>query len=506
MEVLKKLQDRGVVAIPTRELTRAHRERLVQNGFVQEVMKGWYYPTRPDEPAGESTSWYASFWGFSAAYLKDRFGPDWCLSPEHSLSLHAGNHAVPRQLVVRAPGGGNKPTDLLFGTSLFDMRSALPNEDDVIHQEGLRLFSQTAALVAVSPGFFKNSPTDARAVLATVGDASGLLHRLLEGGHSTIAGRLAGAFRNIGRDRLADEVIEAMRAAGYTVREQDPFETRIDIALPRPGISPYAGRLRLMWAEMRPLVIERFPAPPGLPAEGAAYLRGVQDAYVTDAYHSLSIEGYRVGPGLIERVRGGHWNPEANRQDREHRDALAARGYWQAFQAVQRSLDLVLRGGNPGEVAEADQPTWYQQMFAPGVVAGILQPADLAGYRNGPVFIRRSMHLPPSREAVRDAMPVFFELLMHEAHPAVRAVLGHFFFVYIHPYPDGNGRMGRFLMNLLMAAGGYPWTVVPFERRDAYMGALEDASVRQDITAFADFLAQLVEEGMAGRTATLPIR
>jgi len=36
-------------------------------------------------------------------------------------------------------------------------------------------------------------------------------------------------------------------------------------------------------------------------------------------------------------------------------------------------------------------------------------------------------------------------------------------------YLDGNGRMGKFIMNLMMAAGGYPWTIVPVTRRDEYM-------------------------------------
>ena len=54
-----------------------------------------------------------------------------------------------------------------------------------------------------------------------------------------------------------------------------------------------------------------------------------------------------------------------------------------------------------------------------------------------------------------------------EREPAVRVVLGHFVFVYIHPYTDGNGRTGRFLMNLMLAAGGYSWTVVPLQQRDA---------------------------------------
>jgi hypothetical protein len=499
LEALKKLQDRRLVAIRAADLSRGHRERLLKNGFLREVIKGWYIAGSPDGAAHESTAWYASFWAFCAAYLRKRFGSEWCLSPEQSLSLHTGNHAVPPQLLVRTPRGGNKATVLPHGTSLLDLRAAVPEEKDIEMKDGLRLFSLPAALIVTSPGFFEHNPTDARAALATIRDASEVLDRLLEGGHSKIAGRLAGAFRNIGRDRIADDIVNAMRAAGYSVREQDPFRSRIDLALPRREASPYAGRIRLMWQQMRGPVIERFPAPPGRPKNIAAYLKHVQEVYVTDAYHSLSIEGYRVSPALIERVRSGRWNPDVNEQDREHRNALAARGYWLAFQAVQKSLRKVLRGENPGAVAEEDHTAWYREMFAPSVTVGLLRRADLAGYRNAPVYIRSSMHVSPNSEAVRDAMPVFFEMLTQEAEPSVRVVLGHFIFVYIHPYMDGNGRIGRFLMNVMLAAGGYPWTVVPLERRDAYMAALEQASVRQNIAPFADLLAHLVKEGLRGK-------
>jgi len=56
---------------------------------------------------------------------------------------------------------------------------------------------------------------------------------------------------------------------------------------------------------------------------------------------------------------------------------------------------------------------------------------------------------------------------------------------------DGNGRIGRFLMNVMMAAGGYPWIVIPVEERNQYMSGLESASVRGDIVPFAKFLAGL---------------
>jgi hypothetical protein len=499
LEMLHRLQSsHGAAAIRSRDLTRTHRERLLANGFLQEVMKGWYIPSRPDEAKGESTAWYASFWRFSAVYLEERFGRTWCLSPEQSLSLHAGNWTVPRQLVVRSPKARNKVTTLPHGTSLLDLRAALPAAGDVEEKECLRVFSVESALIESSPNCFSRNATDVRAALATIRDASGLLARLLDGGHSTIAGRLAGAFRNGGRDRIADDITRTMSAAGYDVRESDPFTDKPAFVLLARETSPYVNRIRLLWQKMREPIIQRFPKEPGLPRNIAAYMKRVGDAYVTDAYHSLSIEGYRVSTELIERVRGGRWNPEKNEEDRQQRNAMAARGYWQAYQAVQKSVGRVLHGDNPGVVADEDHGSWYREMFAPSVTAGLLKPADLAGYRNAQVYIRRSMHVPLNREAVRDAMPVFFELLRLETHPAVRVVLGHFVFVYIHPYMDGNGRIGRFLMNLMLASGGYPWAVMPVGDRANYMEALEKASVGEDIGPFTELLAGLVERGLAG--------
>src|SRR6516164_4248173 len=113
LEVLHKLQNaNGAAAIRARDLTRTHRERLLKNGFLQEVMKGWYVPSRPDQPTGESTAWFASFWSFCADYLRARFDDNWCLSPEQSIKLHAGNRTVPAQLIVRSSRGKNNITPL----------------------------------------------------------------------------------------------------------------------------------------------------------------------------------------------------------------------------------------------------------------------------------------------------------------------------------------------------------------------------------------------------------
>jgi hypothetical protein len=50
----------------------------------------------------------------------------------------------------------------------------------------------------------------------------------------------------------------------------------------------------------------------------------------------------------------------------------------------------------------------------------------------------------------------------------------------------------------MMAAAGYPWTVIPLSERKTYMAALEKASVEENIEPFAAFLAKLVRDRLTG--------
>lgn len=490
---LQALQKDGRRVFRSKELTRVHRDRLLRNGFLREVMRGWLLSSSSGADPGDTTPWFASFWEFCASYCAERFGDRWHLSPEQSLLVHAENSVVPAQVIVYAPGGANNTVNLLFGTSLYDLRQKdMPPEADLTVREGLRLFTPEAALIKVPEVFFVRSPVEAQVVLTGIRDASDVLGRLLDGGHSAIAGRLAGAFRRAGRAEIADDIIRTMKAAGYDVRESDPFTPEQTFGAAGHGVAPIVGRMQAMWEKFRKPVIDAFPASPGLPKDREAYLRFVEDIYQSDAYHSLSIEGHRVTPELIERVRSGGWDPDHHDSDRESRDALAARGYWQAFQLVENAVAEIIAGAGAAALVRTAHRDWYRELFQPCVAAGLIPASALAGYRNDAVYLRGSRHVPPRREAVRDAMPALFDLLEQEPEPSVRAVLGHWMFGYIHPYPDGNGRVARFLMNAMLASGGYPWAVIRVEDRRAYLDALENASTGQDIVPFARFLAERV--------------
>lgn len=498
----KARQDEGHYVLRSDDLGRAEREALVKAGYLRPIIKGWYMSSRPQEQDGDSTAWYASASEFIGRYAENRFGDQWCVSAEHSVRLHAGNTTLPPKLVLNAPAGQNSVIQLLAGHSLLDYRAKdFPQADKRTTVGGLRAMALEPALIRVPESFYRTYARDAQIVLSTLRDAGELVRQLLDGGHSVVAGRLAGAMRACGRDDFADDIAGVMRSAGYAFTEVNPFSDPLPVLCATRGESPYVTRVRLIWAQMREEVISSFPAEPGLPADKDMYLAAVQDTYVRDAYNSLSIEGYHVTNALIERVASGHWDPEQNEADLQSKDAMAARGYFLARQKVEESIRRILGGENAGRVVAQDHRVWYRELFGPSVDARLLKPSDLAGYRNQQVFIRNAAHVPPPKEAVRDMMPALFEFLEAETHAAARAVLGHFVFVFTHPYMDGNGRIGRFLMNAMLASGGYPWTVIEVSRRLEYMQALDAASSGGDIGPFVQFVASSLRNEMARVTA-----
>jgi hypothetical protein len=378
--------------------------------------------------------------------------------------LLAENTVVPTQVIVYSTAGINKVQPLLFGTAILSIKQKeILSGADIIERGGLRLVAADAALVKVPEAFFTRSPIEAQVTLLGVKDVSGVLRRLLKGGNSVIAGRLAGAF---------------------------PFAETYKFGTITRAEAPIVGRLQAIWSSMRADVIKSFPASPGSAADLHAYLQAIDDIYKTDAYNSLSIEGYQVTPELIERVRQASWNPDSNAGDKESRDALAARGYYQAFLAVKESVRQVIGGANAVALARDSFRDWYRQLFQPCVTAGLVPAAALAGYRNDFVFLRTSRYVPPRWEVVPEAMSALFELLESEPEASVRAVLGHWLFGYIHPFMDGNGRLARFLMNTMLASGGYPWTVIQVSERSEYLDALNSASLNMDIAPFTAFIAK----------------
>jgi hypothetical protein len=478
----------NIHVIHTSEMPRTDRELLLKTGWLEEIIKGWYLLTRPDVRPGDSSAWYAAFWDFLYVYLSRFCKENYCLSAENSLGLHLGVTIIPKQVVVIASKGRGSPIKLPFDTSLLIYAAPTPPLSDQEKIQKLQVMSLPYALCKTSPTFFQNQPREAEIALQSISDSENLLKVILENNFIRAAGRLVGAYRFLGNEKMANKLVKGLSTVNFKIQETNPFAHEKPLISSLPIQSPYAARIIAMWHQYREDVIKHFRAPKEFPMNKSLYLEKLDEQYSQDAYHSLSIEGYQVNETLIQQAKKEKWNPETNPEDQDRHSALAARGYYEAFLEMKQSLSKIFNEGSPGEVIKSDSSKWYQKLFSPSVTAGLISPADLFGYRRHQVYIRNSRHTPLPAHALKDSMNALFHCLKEEKNAAVRAVLGHFIFVFIHPYMDGNGRIGRFLMNTMLGSGGYPWTIVHVERQKEYLDSLEKASVGGDIVPFTLFL------------------
>ena len=74
-------------------------------------------------------------------------------------------------------------------------------------------------------------------------------------------------------------------------------------------------------------------------------------------------------------------------------------------------------------------------------------------------------------------------------HPIVIAATFHYRFTRIHPFDDGNGRMARLLMNMILIKHGYTVAIIPTEERGQYINSLAQADKTEDLTEFITYIA-----------------
>jgi len=470
---------------------------LVKNAYLKRIIKGWYLfdADLSAQKAGESALWFESLWDFIGQYLTYRFADNYWLSAEASLDLHTENNAMPSQIVVFAKDGTESIIQLPNNMSLVTTRSK-SKPDDLEKYHGVNVFPLETALVKSTPSSFKNNPVSMQVAL-TKANFDILVEALINSKNMASAGRLIGAYYALNMRAESKKLETILTGVFGKIKVENPFlvvpamlgDNRIEAAS--------VDRIRILWQEMRQSIIDCFE---NHEPDFDFYARPLEDTlgmlselYVRDAYNSLSIEGYKVTPDLIKRVSSGNWSPETIEHDKEAKDALAARGYFDAFNCVKASLAEAYNKEDLKYLVDVGITQWYTALFTPCVIAGLVREIDIAGYRKGPIYIKRSRHVPPPSEQLLDCMTALKECIVEEELFTVKAILGHLFFGYIHPFFDGNGRTARFLMNFLFTLGGYQWVVIELESRGKYLAALESASVGKDITSFAAFILETIK-------------
>jgi hypothetical protein len=134
------------------------------------------------------------------------------------------------------------------------------------------------------------------------------------------------------------------------------------------------------------------------------YLATLEALKIEDAYHSLSIERYRVTPELIQKIADESWNADLS-ADKQHIAAMAAKGYLLAFNLVKASAGQAYLQQRPAaELFVEHHQAWFRQLFSPSVDAGLLKPSDLIGYRRHMVYLYQDL-IRTQKLGSRDLLP-----------------------------------------------------------------------------------------------------
>ncbi|MFA7264593.1 MAG: Fic family protein [Caulobacter sp.] len=188
-----------------------------------------------------------------------------------------------------------------------------------------------------------------------------------------------------------------------------------------------------------------------------------------NCYYSNLIEGHRTRPRDIAAAVEGRLSDDPAQRDLQ----LEAR----AHIIVQRAIDARFHAGTLGDPTAPDFIRWLHQDFYAQVPAGFRVLEGKTGrldmtpgvFRHDPRHdVEVGRHIPPSSDRVGAFMDRFHEVYRERAGQAARARLidipaAHHRFAYIHPFPDGNGRVGRLMTHAMflkagMGAGGL-WSI-----------------------------------------------
>ena len=125
---------------------------------------------------------------------------------------------------------------------------------------------------------------------------------------------------------------------------------------------------------------------------------------------------------------------------------------------------------------------------------------SIGGYKTMPNNVKTSTgetiyFTPPEqvKPAMTDLIDWYRSKEREGEHPIIVAATFHYRFVRIHPFDDGNGRMARLLLNMILIKHGYTVAMIRHENREEYLSQLERADKTEDLTAFINYIATCCE-------------
>ena len=230
------------------------------------------------------------------------------------------------------------------------------------------------------------------------------------------------------------------------------------------------------------------PLPPEVTARVAQKIR------LESTYHSNAIEGNALTLGETRSlILHG-----LTAQGKPLRDHLDIEGHDEAVKAIE---DAVKRGEALNGVFIRNlhavllrEPYEMDALTPDGTPTKRL--ISIGQYKTAPNNVRTStgeIHYYTPPEQVDPAMSDLIDWYRDQEdggeHPIVVAATFHYRFVRIHPFDDGNGRLARLLMNMILIRHGYTVAIIERKSRNRYIREIEEAARTDTLSRFIEFIA-----------------
>lgn len=471
--------------------------------FAIEVRRDILVLQTPQKEIGDLIR--AHYWEIVSSVLHS-YQP-YAISGLSAMKYHLEDRSAPKELQVTSQASNIRidiPGDFQFLVERSTEFFSVPNLDKWCQElktaKGYKLSIETpeSCLLRIRPRLIKDYPDTFSSFLKGVNfNLENLKEMLGQQSKPVVFTRLASYFEQFGKNKEAELIRRIVKSktdynapgSSAVAKYKIPSALQGARTLSDP---PYVTRFREQlryYAEI--LDGEKFTQKKSkLPLK--KILEHAVETKKYDTYHSSTIEGYRVSEDEIQALIEGKATMGEGASAEEIETRMALKGYLEAHSFALKKIEAGF-GQNP-PLTQVLIKEIFAHLFLPTVDAGLLDRETLTRYRNHPVYIRRSRFVPPNYEKV----PVLMETLVEEVNKVpsaiTKALLAHYGFVTIHPYKDGNGRVGRFLMNYVLCVSGLQWVTIRVEDREKYFRALETGQVDDSIDAFVKFIRKYFVE------------
>lgn len=240
--------------------------------------------------------------------------------------------------------------------------------------------------------------------------------------------------------------------------------------------------------------------------------------HMTDKMTSLIAE-ISEQVGRITVLQEGTISPHLRRENRIRtiHSSLAIEHNSLSLEQVTAILDGKRVLGNPNEIKEVQNAyEAYELMLRlnPASVDDLLKAHKLmmnslvsenGRFRSGGVGVFDGevlIHMAPPAEFVPEHIHNLFAWYQtSELHPLIKSAVFHYEFEFIHPFADGNGRMGRMWHSLLLGKWKEMFFWLPIEeliqsRQKEYYDALDAADKQADSAGFVELMLEIIRDSL----------